>query len=128
MMLNNDVFDFDLVLPTEIFVAVGTTLSGILGSILLLFFAGVRFSNSKLFSRIALTDTMQSTEGYTGRFVEQPMAGKKGLAYTVLRPSGKVLIEGEIYDAYTRGDFIEKGEEILVLDDEGTSLRVKVLK
>jgi membrane-bound serine protease (ClpP class) len=128
MMLNNDVFDFDLVLPTEIFVAVGTTLSGILGSILLLFFAGVRFSNSKLFSRIALTDTMQSTEGYTGRFVEQPMAGKKGLAYTVLRPSGKVLIEGEIYDAYTRGDFIDKGEEILVLDDEGTSLRVKVLK
>jgi membrane-bound serine protease (ClpP class) len=125
MMLNNDAFDFELVFPTDIFIAVSTTLSGILGSILLLFFAGVRFSNSKLFSRIALTDTMQKTEGYTGRFYNESMAGKKGIAYTVLRPSGKVMIEGEMYDAHTRGDYIEKGDEIIVVDDEGTSLKVK---
>lgn len=125
MMLNNDAFNFDFVPSADIFVAVVTTLTGVAGSILLLFFAGVKFTDTKIFSRIALTDTQDKSEGYTGRFVKESMTGKKGTAYTVLRPSGKVMIEGEIYDAYTRGDFIDKGQEVTVLDDEGTSLRVR---
>ncbi len=125
MMLNNDVFDFDLVPSADIFVAVATSLSGILAGILLLFFAGIRFTDTKLFARVALTETQNKAEGYTGRFVSETMTGKTGTAYTVLRPSGKVMIEGELYDAFTRGDYIEKGQQILVLDDEGTSLRVK---
>jgi membrane-bound serine protease (ClpP class) len=53
------------------------------------------------------------------------MVGKKGTAYTVLRPSGKVMLEGTLYDAYTRGDYVEKGDSIEVIAAEGTSLRVK---
>jgi membrane-bound serine protease (ClpP class) len=45
-----------------------------------------------------------------------------------LRPSGKVEIEGEIYDAYSRGEFVEQGEKITVISTEGTSLRVKKLE
>ena len=55
------------------------------------------------------------------------MIGKTGSAYTVLRPSGKVLIEGSLFDAYTRGDYIEKNDKIKVINDEGTSLKVKKL-
>ena len=40
-------------------------------------------------------------------------------------PSGKVIIEDEMYDAYSRGEFIDKGEKIKVISTEGTSLRVK---
>jgi hypothetical protein len=36
-----------------------------------------------------------------------------------------VLIEGEIYDAFTRGDFIENDETIEVIGTEGVTLRVK---
>jgi membrane-bound serine protease (ClpP class) len=53
------------------------------------------------------------------------MKGKTGVAHTVLRPSGKVIIDGKMYDAYTRGEYIEKGETVEVVDHETTSLKVK---
>jgi membrane-bound serine protease (ClpP class) len=53
------------------------------------------------------------------------MKGKVGKAYTVLRPSGKVMIDDRIYDAYTRGDYIDKDADIIVVSDEGTSLQVR---
>ena len=37
----------------------------------------------------------------------------------------EVEIEGEIYDAFTRGNYIEAGTDIVVISDEGTSLKVK---
>jgi membrane-bound serine protease (ClpP class) len=36
-----------------------------------------------------------------------------------------VSIDGEVYDAYTRGELLEPGEQIEVISTEGTSLRVK---
>jgi membrane-bound serine protease (ClpP class) len=56
------------------------------------------------------------------------MIGKTGIAYTVLRPSGKVLIDGVLYDAYTRGDYIEKNDKIKVISEEGTSLKVRKIE
>jgi membrane-bound serine protease (ClpP class) len=56
------------------------------------------------------------------------MIGKTGVAYTVLRPSGKVIIENTIYDAFTRGDYVEKGTNIIVIDQEGTSIKVKKMQ
>jgi membrane-bound serine protease (ClpP class) len=53
------------------------------------------------------------------------MIGKRGVAYTVLRPSGKIMIDNVLYDAYTRGEYIEKDTTVVVVSDEGTSLQVK---
>ena len=61
-------------------------------------------------------------------YKEKTLVGKKGSAYTNLRPSGKVLIEGEIYDAYTRGNYIAEKSDIEVVSDEGTSLKVKEIQ
>jgi membrane-bound serine protease (ClpP class) len=36
------------------------------------------------------------------------------------------MIDGKLYDAYTRGDFIEKGQPIEVISDEGSALKVKL--
>ena len=49
----------------------------------------------------------------------------KGISYTVLRPSGKILVDGELMDAFTRGEFIEKDKKVEVIDESGTSLKVK---
>ena len=62
---------------------------------------------------------------YTSNFKKESFLGRQGTAYTVLRPSGKILIDDQVYDAYTRGGFIEKGVKIEVIDEEGTSLMVK---
>jgi membrane-bound serine protease (ClpP class) len=125
IMINNDVFDFEFVPANELLYAVAATLGGILGGILVLFAGGARLANSRFFNRIALTATQESTQGYIVKPTTEPLTGKRGVAFTVLRPAGKVLIDNKIYDAYTRGEFIEKGEAIEVLDEETTSLRVK---
>lgn len=129
VMLNNDSLDFSFVKIDDIFIAVATTLAGMLGAIILMVFGGTRLVNSSAFSRIALKEVQDGSEGYTSSFYKaKSMIGKKGTAYTILRPSGRVEIEGEIYDAYTRGNYIEAGTEIEVISDEGTSLKVKEIQ
>ncbi len=127
VMLNNDFLDFSFVKASEIFQATATILAGLFGSIIIMFFGGIRFANSKIFSRIALLAVQKRSEGYTSSFKQEPMIGKTGTAYTVLRPSGKVMIEGSLFDASTRGDYINKNDKIKVISDEGTSLKVKKL-
>jgi membrane-bound serine protease (ClpP class) len=124
-MLNNDFFDFTMVPFNDIFIATTTTLLGLLGSIIVMFIGGVRLTQSQFFKRIALQATQSKAEGYTSNFKEESFVGKKGTAYTILRPSGKILIDGELYDAYARNGYIEKDKEVVVLSDEGTSLKVK---
>ncbi len=125
VMVNNDGFDFDFVDPGALFQAIATTLAALLGSVIVMFFGGVRLANSKVFKKIALQETQQKEEGFTSTFYEESLVGKKGKAYTILRPSGKVMIEGTIYDAFTRGDYIEQNADVEVISNEGTSLKVK---
>jgi membrane-bound serine protease (ClpP class) len=35
------------------------------------------------------------------------------------------MIDEKVYDAFTRGDYVEKGHLIEVLSSEGTTLKVK---
>lgn len=126
VMLNNDLFDFSFVGFGAIVKAVLAVLLGILGGVVALFVGGVRLTESKAFSRVALMDTMQRDEGYTSSFYKS-MIGQRGIAQTILRPSGKIIIGDEIYDAYTRGEYIEAGTEIEVISEEGTSLKVRMV-
>lgn len=126
VMLNNDFLDFSFVPMEEIFVSTAVVIAGLLGSIIIMFFGGVRLLNSNVFKRIALQEIQGKDDGYTSTFYkEKSMIGQKGKTYTRLRPSGRIEIEGVIYDAYTRGNFIDEGIEVEVISDEGTSLKVK---
>lgn len=125
IMINNDAFDFKFVPANDILYAIAATFGGILGGIMLLFIGGTKLSDTKFFKRIALTDTQERSKGFTVSAAKESLKGKNGTAYTVLRPGGKVMIDGQLYDAYTRGEYIDKGDSVLVLDDETTSLRVK---
>jgi membrane-bound serine protease (ClpP class) len=125
IMINNDAFDFSFVPAGEIFAAVLTTLVGMLGAVILMIFGGVGFTESKFFRRVALVDVQDSKQGYTSKSQSRSYLGETGTAFTVLRPSGKVLIGDEVLDAYTRGEFIPEGGKIRVIAEEGTSLKVK---
>lgn len=125
IMINNDFFNFRFVPMKEILYASAAAIGGTAGGIALLFIGGSRIANSKFFQSVALKETQLRAEGYTSSFIKESMKGKKGTAYTVLRPSGKVLIEGQVFDAYTRGEYVEKGQPVEVVNDEGTSLQVK---
>ena len=126
IMINNDAFNFELVPAEDFWWAAGATIGGIFGGSLLLFFAGSRITNSHFFQRIALSDTQDRAQGFTSSFFKEKMKGKIGVTNTVLRPSGKIIIDGELYDAYTRGEFIDKGQEVEVIEEETSSLLVRL--
>jgi membrane-bound serine protease (ClpP class) len=125
IMLNNDFFNFEFVPLGDIVTAMFATLGGITGGILLLFFGGARLTKTKAFRNIALMDTQEKSEGYSVGSNISTLMGQKGVAQTVLRPSGKIFIGQQLYDASTRGEFINKGEEVEVIGVEGVTLRVK---
>ena len=125
IMLDNDYFNFDLVPGTDILIAGMVALGGFAGGMFLLFAGGSRLANTKAFQNIALTDTQEKNKGYTANFVPEVAIGTSGVAYTLLRPGGKVQIGEKIYDAFTRGEFIEKGESVVVVDVEASTLKVK---
>jgi membrane-bound serine protease (ClpP class) len=53
--------------------------------------------------------------------------GREGIAYTMLRPAGKIMIDNELYDATARTGLIEKGEKIVVVGYLNAQLVVKKL-
>jgi membrane-bound serine protease (ClpP class) len=125
IMVNNDFFNFEFVPLGDIVQASFVAVAGLAGGFLLLIFAGPKLLESKAFQRIALNDAQNSAEGYTVNANAQSMLNKKGVAHTVLRPSGKILLDGEVLDAFTRGEFIEQGEAVEVIGTEGVTLRVR---
>ena len=125
IMLNNDFLDFALVPLGDLVMASLAIFGGISGGLLLLFFGGARLSESNFFKRISLTNTLANAEGYTSNFNRADLVGKKGITYTVLRPSGKIMIDGQLYDAFSRGEYVEKGVEVEVIEIEGPTLKVK---
>jgi membrane-bound serine protease (ClpP class) len=126
IMLNNDVFDFEFVQMNDILISLAAAVGGMLGAGVMLFVLGSNLEKTPFYSKVALTDRQNRSEGYVSTNYQVALKGKTGIAYTVLRPSGKVIIDGQLYDAYTRGEFIEKDQSILVISDEGSSLKVKI--
>ncbi|HEY9044333.1 MAG TPA: NfeD family protein [Ohtaekwangia sp.] len=125
IMINNKAFDFEFVRMHDILLALAAAIGGMLGGTILLFVGGARLANTRFYKRVALTDTQDRAQGFTSGFAKESLKGKRGIAHTVLRPSGKVMIDHELHDAFTRGEYIEQGETIEVVDSETTSLRVK---
>lgn len=128
VMLNNETFDFSFVKLGDFLVATATTLSAVVLGIIAMFIGGVKLTETKAFKRIALVSVEDREKGYTSRFHDKSYLGQKGKAYTVLRPSGKIMIGNEIFDAYTRGEYIAKDSLVVVIEESGTSLKVKEAK
>ena len=125
MMLDNKGFDFYFVPPVEIFNSLVAVAMGTIGGTIFIFLAMPQFLRSKRFKSISLQSAMDKAEGYSANTYSQELVGQVGQAFTVLRPSGKIKIGEELYDASTQGDYIDKDIEIIVISQEGTSLKVK---
>lgn len=54
----------------------------------------------------------------------ESLAGKKGLAKTALSPKGKVLVEGELWEAESVSGEISEGEEVKVREVKGFKITV----
>ena len=73
----------------------------------------------------ALNRDMKSEDGYIGvESKPRELIGRTGIADSVLRPSGKVIVDNEIYDAKSEYGFINKGEKVKVVRYETGQLYV----
>lgn len=126
MTIGNIGFSVEGVSKVALYNALIVTSVGLFGSFAMIVVVAPQIATSKTFSHIALQKTLDSKEGYTAAQTPS-MIGKTGFCYTVLRPSGKIIIEGEIYDAFTQGDFLEKDTQVVVIAQEGAELIVKTV-
>lgn len=75
---------------------------------------------------LALNKTQEKSDGFTSAPEEMlNLTGMEGEAYSILRPSGKVLIQGRVYDAIAETSWIEKGSPVIVLRQEAMQIYVK---
>lgn len=80
---------------------------------------------SKAFKKFVLEGHEQT--GYVATGHEgMPKAGEKGEALTELRPAGKIMVNGKIFDAISSGQFIHSGEAIEVLRIDGAQVVVNI--
>lgn len=126
-MVDNVVFRFDFtsafssVVKAFFIVAVAM----LLGFISSLWLGKKLFTSQKTFGNLALNRDMKSEDGYIGvESKPRELIGKTGIADSVLRPSGKVLVDNEIYDAKSEYGFINKGEKVKVVRYETGQLYV----
>lgn len=77
-------------------------------------------------SPLALKASLGKSEGVVS-YDEKlgDLFGKEGVALTNLRPSGTVRIDNRRIDVVTRGDYIEKGEAVVVVRVEGSRVIVR---
>jgi len=82
------------------------------------------FPHTPIGRRIMLQKTLESGEGGTERATG--LQGREGVALTPLRLSGTARIEGRKVDVVAESDFINAGDAITVIREEG--MRVVVRK
>ena len=127
-LINNVNFDFEGVEMSALAVAITTVVLGVFGGFVGSLLLGKKLFTAKsgAFANLSLQSIQDVKEGFV--CIENgilELKGKTGVAQTVLRPSGKVLIDDEIYDAVALTGYIEKADKVLVTKVEATQLYVE---
>lgn len=125
-LLDNFYFNFEGVTNADAGQAALTVLMGIGLSFVLMIWLSHRIGQSNsIFRKVALNTDLEESVS-TPLFDE--MVGKEGTAATVLRPSGKVEIDGDYYDGVSESGFIEKGAPVKVIRFENAQVYVTSIR
>ena len=103
-------------------------LSILVGIPLMIFLSVKVLPKSAMFKRLTLATEQEKANGYSSYDVDDSTVGKRGTALCALRPAGIAEIENTRYDVVTRGDWIERGAAIEVVDLKGMRMVVKKIE
>jgi membrane-bound serine protease (ClpP class) len=129
-MIDNIYFEFAPGSSVKVAEAFFIVIIAFFASLILSFYLTRKlFTGKTFFGNLALVSTQQKDDGFSVADASyMNINGKTGIAHTMLRPSGKVMIEGEIYDATALTGFIDKGEAVEVVKYETAQLFVRKVK
>jgi len=122
-LLNNDFFRFDGVDSPDIGRAALTVLLGLTAGVALILWLSSRIGSKGLFRKVALHTDLEasvSTPNLTA------LVGKDAITATVLRPSGKVRIDGVLYDGVSVSGFLDESVRVIVCRTENAQIYVRL--
>lgn len=111
-LVGNINFDFKGIPVYQFNQAVLTVIAGLGFGVGFIIYISSRIGKRGAFKKVALLADQQGY--YSVPMAPKALVGKEGIAATVLRPSGKVIVDGEYYDAVAENGFIEKDDSIVV--------------
>ena len=127
-LIDNFNFNFEGVSPDKIVSALTTVVLALFGGFVLSIMLSKKLftANSGAFKNLSLHTIQEKSEGYVSVDASvKDLIGKEGTAFTVLRPSGKVKVDGKTYDAAANVGMIDRGEAVVVVRAESAQLYVE---
>lgn len=123
-LLNNTDFNFEAVSGADTTRASFTVLIGLVLGFACILWISHRIGSNGLLKRVALKTDLEEAVSCP---VHPELVGREGVAATVLRPSGKVEIDGEQYDGVSESGFIDRGSRVKIVRFENAQVYVTTL-
>lgn len=124
-LVANDFLNFRFTEPGALLNAFLLVIASMVAATVVMIIFGKSVLKSNAFRRLVLVDEQRSAEGYTSSVRNPLLVNKEGVTKTILRPSGKVEIDGKWYDAIALDGYIDADEEIYVEKHENYNLFVR---
>ncbi|GHE23228.1 NfeD family protein [Sphingobacterium griseoflavum] len=124
-MVDNNFLDFKLTKPGLLMNSFLIVTGAMVLTIVLMVIFGRNILRSSAFRVLVLSDEQQAGRGYVSSPQKTNLIHKNAIARTVLRPGGKIEIDGVWYDAVALDGFIDAGEEVYVEKHENYNLFVR---
>jgi len=124
-MIDHSVFEFGfgqaftVVFKSFLLVIISMSLSLFLS----IYFSGKLITSSRI-EGLSLKSEQKREHGFISVDDKSNLLGKEGLTITMLRPSGKVEVDGEVFDALSEIGYINAGESVIINRYESGQLYV----
>jgi len=118
-----------ITLIVTVFITAQTIRQGIVLTIIMfIIVVAILFVFLSLASKGRIPKTLilqESEEGFTGTEDMQYLLGKTGVVVTICRPVGNVDFDGVKLDVVSRGEYIDKGTMVEVIEVEGNKIVIR---
>jgi membrane-bound serine protease (ClpP class) len=95
------------------------------GTAALGFLAGKYLPKSRVFRPIVLGQQTDRAAGFTAAHDRSDLLGREGMAEMNLHPAGRAIFGDERVNVITRGEFIESGSGVRVIETHGSRIVVE---
>jgi membrane-bound ClpP family serine protease len=124
-----------IVLVIDVFITAKTFTQGLIMTAVLFVIVAVLMavlasfaSKGRLPKGLTLKESTSAELGFSGVEDMKYLIGKAGTTVTVLRPAGNVDLDGVRLDVVTRGEYLEMGTPVEVIEVEGNRIVVRAAK
>lgn len=104
-----------------------TIMTSIIMSVIGMFVLGKYLPKTTIFARLAPANPTPSEVAIDDAYRGAAMVGDTGKATTPLRPSGKALFGDVLVDVVTRGELVDAGSSVQVIERRGNQVKVRAV-